>query len=124
MSLFTRCEYKETYLPFIYVEDEEEFKSGVVSIEAFGEIDGIMRFFDVSYSIPSKYSDEEYDFLVGKLKENQNQSVRVSLKYKKDKLKDFTIDLASLAMICNDERFKDMEIIAWGINEKSLRDLR
>lgn len=57
------------------------------------------------------------------LREKAGESIKVVLKVKKDKVKGFRIDLESLAEVCGDERFQDMELLCWGFNEKSFREL-
>ena len=72
--------------------------------------------------LPFKYEREE-----PKISELQGgkysyKTIKVILKIKKGKLKDFKIDLGSLAEVCNNEKFKSLELIGWGLNDKSFED--
>ena len=57
MGLFSKPEYKEVYMPFI-VDDftipEIDNEAGIINLEAYGYIDGIMKYFYTSY-ILKKY---------------------------------------------------------------------
>ena len=71
---------------------------------------------------PSPADEKIIDEIVNSLKNNPDKTIKVILKIKKGKLKDFKIDLGSLAEVCNNEKFKSLELIGWGLNDKSFED--
>ena len=40
-----KAEYKKEELPFCYIKNKEDIEAGGITIEAYGEIDGEMKFF-------------------------------------------------------------------------------
>lgn len=131
--LFSKTEYKEIFLPFKYEREEpriselqggkysyakDEIYRGSIGIEAYGNIFGENKYCYSLYSADEKIIDE----IVNSLKNNSNKNINVILKIKKGKLKDFKIDLGSLAEVCNNEKFKSLELIGWGLNDKSFED--
>lgn len=131
--LFSKTEYKEIFLPFKYEREEpkiselqggkysyskDEIYRGSIGIEAYGNIFGENKYCYSLYSADEKIIDE----IVNSLKNNPDKTIKVILKIKKGKLKDFKIDLGSLAEVCNNEKFKSLELIGWGLNDKSFED--
>ena len=131
--LFSKTEYKEIFLPFKYEREEpkiselqggkysyakDEIYRGSIGIEAYGNIFGENKYCYSLYSADEKIIDE----IVNSLKNNPDKTLKVILKIKKGKLKDFKIDLGSLAEVCNNEKFKSLELIGWGLNDKSFED--
>lgn len=131
--LFSKTEYKEIFLPFKYEREEpkiselqggkysyakNEIYRGSIGIEAYGNIFGENKYCYSLYSADEKIIDE----IVNSLKNNPDKTIKVILKIKKGKLKDFKIDLGSLAEVCNNEKFKSLELIGWGLNDKSFED--
>ena len=131
--LFSKTEYKEIFLPFKYEHEEpkiselqggkysyakDEIYRGSIGIEAYGNIFGENKYCYSLYSADEKIIDE----IVNSLKNNPDKTIKVILKIKKGKLKDFKIDLGSLAEVCNNEKFKSLELIGWGLNDKSFED--
>lgn len=131
--LFSKTEYKEIFLPFKYEREEpkiselqggkysyakDEIYRGSIGIEAYGNIFGENKYCYSLYSADEKIIDE----IVNLLKNNPDKTIKVILKIKKGKLKDFKIDLGSLAEVCNNEKFKSLELIGWGLNDKSFED--
>ena len=131
--LFSKTEYKEIFLPFKYEREEpkiselqggkysyakDEIYRGSIGIEAYGNIFGENKYSYSLYSADEKIIDE----IVNSLKNNPDKTIKVILKIKKGKLKDFKIDLGSLAEVCNNEKFKSLELIGWGLNDKSFED--
>ena len=131
--LFSKTEYKEIFLPFKYEREEpkiselqggkysyakDEIYRGSIGIEAYGNMFGENRYCYSLYSADEKIIDE----IVNSLKNNPDKTIKVILKIKKGKLKDFKIDLGSLAEVCNNEKFKSLELIGWGLNDKSFED--
>lgn len=131
--LFSKTEYKEIFLPFKYEREEpkiselqggkysyakDEIYRGSIGIEAYGNIFGENKYCYSLYSADEKIIDE----IVNSLKNNPDKTIKVILRIKKGKLKDFKIDLGSLAEVCNNEKFKSLELIGWGLNDKSFED--
>lgn len=131
--LFSKTEYKEIFLPFKYEREEskiselqggkysyakDEIYRGSIGIEAYGNIFGENKYCYSLYSADENIIDE----IVNSLKNNPDKTIKVILKIKKGKLKDFKIDLGSLAEVCNNEKFKSLELIGWGLNDKSFED--
>lgn len=131
--LFSKTEYKEIFLPFKYEREEpkiselqggkysyakDEIYRGSIGIEAYGNIFGENKYCYSLYSADEKIIDE----IVNSLKNNPDKTIKVILKIKKGKLKDFKINLGSLAEVCNNEKFKSLELIGWGLNDKSFED--
>lgn len=114
-----KVEYKEMTLPFIYDDNPEDLYAGMISIEASGVILGERKFCYASYVADLNYIDE----LAGLLRNGLGKTVKVIFKMKKGKVKDFKIDLDSLAEAFNDERFKKLEAAGWGLNDKSYKEL-
>lgn len=131
--LFSKTEYKEILLPFKYEREEpkiselqggkyayekDEIYRGSIGIEAYGNIFGENKYCYSLYSADEKIIDEIVDLL----KNNPDKTVKVILKIKKGKLKDFKIDLDSLAGVYNNQKFKLLELLGWGLNDKSFED--
>ena len=57
------------------------------------------------------------------LRTSENKTVLVKLKYKKGIVKDFRLMPDSLTKAFNDERFLQLELTAWGLNDKSCRKI-
>ena len=126
MGLFSKPEYKEVYMPFIvddFTMPEIDNEAGIINLEAYGYIDGIMKYFYTSYILKNTalYDDGTYEKMNMRLKEAANQDVLIKLKYKKKKLVDFELDIDYLAKMLSDDNFKQFERIGWGINDKSCK---
>lgn len=122
---FTKAEYRELTLPFILCDDPEDLEFGGISVEAYGNIFGEEKFCYAVYTLKNikMYDNGEYEELRNMLTDSEGRSVRVVFKFKKGKLKDFKIDLDSLSKCYGDERFKSLELIGWGLNDKSIKEL-
>ena len=133
--LFLKAEYKEIILPFKYEREEiriselqggkysyekDEIYRGSIGIEAYGNIFGESKYCYSLYSADEKIIDEIVDLL----KNNPDKTVKVILKIKKGKLKDFKINLDSLAEVYNNEKFKSLELLGWGLNDRSFEDIK
>lgn len=125
MGLFTKSEYKELLLPFKYVESDEDFEAGIISLEAFGNVFGEEKYCFASYDLSKHimYDNGDYEQMIQLLKNTEGKSVNVIFKFKNGKYKNFKFDLDSLAQVCNDERFKSMDMLGWGLNDKSFAEL-
>ena len=115
-------------LPFIvdvYSGWEQDEKAGILNIEAFGNIDGESKYCYSTYTLKKRfmYKNGDYEAMVELLKHSDGRTVLVKLKYQKDKLKDFELDIQSLADAYHDERFLQLERISWGLNDKSCTDI-
>jgi hypothetical protein len=128
MSIFSKPTYKEVSLPFIhdcYAKEYEEYlEAGLLDIEAYGVIDGVQKYFYASFSLKSHdmYSNGDYEQMIELLKESQGREVMVRLKYKKDRLVDFTMLPESLAKAYGDDRFLELELSGWGMDEVSCKE--
>lgn len=124
MSFFTKSTYKEVSLPFIHdcyaQEYEENLKAGLLDIEAYG----MQKYFYASFVLKKRdmYSNGDYEQMIELLKESQGREVTVRLKYKKERLVGFTILLESLAKAYGDDRFLELELCGWGINDISCKE--
>lgn len=131
--LFSKTEYKEILLLFKYEREEpkiselqggkyayekDEIYRDSIGIEAYGNIFGENKYCYSLYSAEENIIDEIADLL----KNNTDKTVKVILKIKKGKLKDFKIDLDSLAGVYNNQKFKSLELLGWGLNDKSFED--
>ncbi len=128
MSIFTKSVYREVALPFIvdvYSNWEADEKAGILNIEAFGNIDGEAKYCYSTYTLkkPSMYQNGDYESMVELLKNPNGRTVIVRLKYRKNELKDFELELQSLADSYRDERFLQLERIGWGLNDRSCADM-
>lgn len=115
---FTKPEFKEIKLSFVYDNNPDDLYAGMVSIEAYGNISGEKKYCYASYLVNTEFIDE----ISALLNDSYDKTVKVILKIKKGKVKDFKIDLDSLARSYNDERFRSLELVGWGLNDKSFRD--
>lgn len=66
------------------------------------------------------YNNGDYEQMLDQLKNSDNKTVKVKLKYKRSKLTDFKLDIESLVRNYNDERFFQLELIGWGLKNKSI----
>lgn len=113
------CEYKEEMLPFVYDSNPEDLYAGILGIEAYGNILSENKYFYASYEADVKFIDE----LATKLKDSYGKEIKIIFKIKKGKFKAFKIDLDSLAQVYNDDRFKTLGLLGWGINDRSFKDI-
>lgn len=124
MPIFSKSVYKETELAFItdvYSNWEQDREAGVINIEAYGEVDGEYKYFYSSFILKKTgmYDNGDYEQMIELLKDSFDRKVKVMLKYKKSKLKYFKMSIESLAKIYSDERFLQLELVGWGISDKS-----
>lgn len=120
MSFFSRSVYRDIELPFMLYESEEY--NDFIDIEAYGDIDGEYRYCYSSYGIknPKMYDNGDFEQMKELLKNSDGKTVAVQLKYKNGKLKDFKLDIESLVKAYNDERFHQLELLGWGLNDESI----
>lgn len=124
MFFFSKPEYITVDMPFALIEYKEDFEAGIISIETSGIADATTKYFNASFSLkkPSLYDDGSYEEILENLRATQGREISVVLKYRKNKLKSFKIDLESLAFACADDRLKELELLGWGINDSSVKE--
>ena len=117
-----KAEYKKEELPFCYIKNKEDIELGGITIEAYGKIDGEMKFLSATFVLSDlkMYDRNDYKDMMRVMEETKDKKVVLDLKYKKERLVDFKLDSESLAKNLNDERFNKIEILITGIDNKSL----
>lgn len=123
--LFTKPTYEKIKLPFILDDDPEDRKAGLISVETYGNVLGHAKYCYASYRLknPLMYDNGDYEQMIDLLKNSTDKTIKVILKIKKGMPKDFKIDVTSLAEAYNDERFNSLELVGWGLNDKSFKEL-
>lgn len=116
-----KAEYKKEELPFCYIKNKEDIEAGGITIEAYGEIDGEMKFLSATFVLSDlkMYDRNDYEDMIRVIEETKNKKVSLDLRYKKERLVGFNLDSESLAKNLNDERFNKIEILITGIDDKS-----
>ena len=117
---FSKAEYEERYLPFVYDDNPEDYNGDVdiISIEAYGSVTGETKYCYASYVVKNDFNE-----LRNLIKDTYLKTIKVTFKIKKNKVKNFKIDLQSLANAYSDQRFADMELLCWGLNDRSFKEL-
>lgn len=130
MFFFKKPQYKylTVELPFIiddYSIQESDNDRCLIDIEAYGEIDGQMKYFYSSFSLKDQkmYDNGDFESMLNLLRGLSDNTVSIELKYKNGVLKDFKMITESLADAFHDERFLKLELSGWGINDKSCREM-
>ena len=97
----------------------------LIDIEAYGEIDGKMKYCYSSFALknPQMYENGDFESMLSLLRASNHKTVLVELKYRNGRLKDFQLKTDSLAKAYNDERFLQLELTGWGLNDKSCREM-
>lgn len=126
--LFEKPVYKYQEMRFIldeFSDYEPDDEKCLIDIEAYGNIDGEMKYCYSSFSLKKQemYENGDFESMLNLLRTPENKTVLVKLKYKKGIVKDFRLMLDSLAKACNDERFLQLELTGWGLNDKSCRKI-
>ena len=121
MIFGVKAEYKKEELPFCYIKNKEDIEAGGITIEAYGEIDGEMKFLSATFVLfdLKMYDRNDYEDMIRVIEETKNKKVSLDLRYKKERLVGFNLDSESLAKNLNDERFNKIEILITGIDDKS-----
>ena len=127
MFLFKKPEYKYKEMSFILDDfsiPEPDNERCLIDIEAYGEIDGEMKYCYSSFSLknPEMYENGDYESMLNLLRTPDNKTLLIELKYKNGKLKSFKLKIESLAKAYNDDRFLQLELLGWGLNDKSCKD--
>ena len=128
MFLFKKPEYKYIEMSFIlddFSTQESDNERITIDIEAYGEIDGKMRYCNSCFTLkdPQMYDNGEFESMLNLLRDSDNKTVLIELKYKNGDLKDFRLKTESLAKVYNDERFLQLDLICWGLNDKSCKEV-
>lgn len=128
MFLFKKPEYKYIELGFILDDfsiKESDSERITIDIEAYGEIDGKMRYCYSGFTLqdPKMYENGDFESMLDILRNPDNKTVLIELKYKNGNLKDFRLKTESLAKAYNDERFLQLDLIGWGLNDISCKDM-
>lgn len=129
MCLFAKPEFKEVESSFYYVDTEklmgtvDEEGPCLIDLEAKVELDGKVYYPNVSLGL--KLSSPDYRDDLVNIIENEAFEKKIKIKFKivKGKVKDARFDVESLSKIFNDERFNNLEELAWGCNEKSIEQI-
>lgn len=125
-SFFEKPEFKEIIMPFKYVESRADLEAGFISIIAYGEVLGKMKYCYATFGVKDvkMYDNGEYEELINLLKNNiENKKVKVMVKIKDGKAKDFKIDLTFLAEVYSDNRFNKLDLLGCGIHDKEPTNL-
>lgn len=112
-------------MPFILDEYSSKGEKCLISLEAYGCIDGEMKYCYSSFSLKSAqmYENGDFEEMLNLLRAPGNRAVSVKLKYSKGVVKDFSLMLDSLAESYDDQRFLQLELVAWGLDSKSCRGI-
>lgn len=112
-------------MPFILDEYSSKGEKCLISLEAYGCIDGEMMYCYSSFSLKSAqmYENGDFEEMLNLLRAPGNRTVSVKLKYSKGVVKDFRLMLDSLAESYDDQRFLQLELVAWGLDSKSCRGI-
>ena len=118
MFLFKKPEYKYKEMSFILDDfsiPEPDSERCLIDIEAYGEIDGEMKYCYSSYSLKNSemYENGDYESMLNLLRTPDNKTVLIELKNKNGKLKSFKLQIESLAKAYNDDRFLQLELLGW-----------
>ena len=121
MIFGVKAEYKKEELPFCYIKNKEDIEAGGITIEAYGEIDGEMKFLSATFVLSDlkMYDRNDYEDMIRVIEETKNKKVSLDLRYKKERLVGFNLDSESLSKNLNEERFNKIEILITGIDDKS-----
>lgn len=69
------------------------------------------------------YRNGDFEKIIELLKNTAGKTVKVTVKVKNGVSKDFKLDINSLAEAYNNERFKSLLLLGWGLNDKSYKEL-
>lgn len=128
MLFFEKPVYKYQEMHFIldeFTNYEPDNEKCLIDIEAYGNIEGEMKYCYSSFALKKQemYENGDFESMLDLLRSSEDKTVLVKMKYKKGIVKDFRLMLDSLAKAYNDERFLQLELTGWGINDKSCRKI-
>ena len=66
MIFWGKAEYKKEELPFCYIKNNEDIELGGITIEAYGKIDGEMKYLSATFilSDPKMYDRNQNFYLI------------------------------------------------------------
>lgn len=110
-------QYNSYYLPFRIIKEENDDETLLINLEAYGEINNKMKYF---YAVYYCKTVEMYDELKSLFSYTAYKLVKVDVNVKR--VNDFKIDLENLSQSYNNSNIKNMELLGWGANDKSVGD--
>ena len=117
---FGKIEWKTVKIPLSFLDDPAATESMTIDFEAVGNPDGLCRFFYATYSYPGgEASFEDYEKLRKLLREVEGAHVDVELKFRNGALRDFKMTPEALAVATGCDACRRLELLGWGINERS-----
>ncbi|MBQ8147316.1 MAG: hypothetical protein IJ040_00840 [Lachnospiraceae bacterium] len=115
MSLFAKPEYVEMQLPFTIVTFPEDWEACIIGIEAYGAVLDRMQYYYSCFGANPNY----YDELLEVMKNCADKRINIQFKIKNGKIKNYKMDIDSLADAYQDERIRKLELLSWGCKDKS-----
>ena len=117
---FGKVEWKTVKMPLLFVDAPSAAESMTVDFEAVGNPDGPCRFFYATYSYPGgEDSLEDYEMLRKQLRGVECAHVDIELKFRNGVLRDFKMTPEALVVATGCDACRHLELLGWGINEKS-----
>ena len=101
---FGKIEWKTVKMPLSFLDAPSAAESMTLDFEAVGNPDGPCRFFFAIYSYPG--GEASFD---------------VELKFRNGVLRDFKMTPGALAVATGCDACRHLELVGWGINEKSAK---
>ena len=121
MFVFGKKERKTIDLKLRAGQLEGDAEAGTLNLEAYGIVDGEQIFCYALYSAKTEcYDDLSFDKMVYFLENAQDLVIPVELIYLNKKPIRFKIDLSGLSERFDFDDFTKLELLAWGINKKSI----
>lgn len=119
---FGKIEWKTVKMPLSFLDAPSAAESMTLDFEAVGNPDGLCRFFFAIYSYPGgEASFEDYEKLRKMLRGVEGAHVDVELKFRNGVLRDFKMTPGALAVATGCDACRHLELVGWGINEKSAK---
>lgn len=124
MALFdfdkeNNTEITQLVLPFTYDENIDDLISDVISLEFAVIISGQQKYCYASYFVNHLYMED----LSLKLKGAPDKTAKIEIITQEGKEPKFKISLESIAEFFGDERFTKLELMGYGINDQSYREM-
>lgn len=121
MFVFGKKERKTIDLKLRAGQLEGDAEAGTLNLEAYGTVDGEHIFCYALYSAKTEcYDDLSFDKMVYFLENAKDLLIPVELIYLNKKPIRFKIDLSALSERFDFDDFTKLELLAWGINKKSI----
>ena len=119
---FGKIEWKTVKMPLSFLDAPSAAESMTLDFEAVGNPDGPCRFFFAIYSYPGgEASFENYEKLRKMLRGVEGAHVDVELKFRNGVQRDFKMTPGALAVATGCDACRHLELVGWGINEKSAK---